>query len=399
MGLNKPWKILLLDRYKSHYYKPFQLKAAENHIKLFYFPSHLTHILQPLDVSIFRPWKHYYKLAIQAALWSLDFDYTITSFFWDLTSIRQQTMRKHTIVNAFTTSRMYPPSAKAGIKKMRSYRRKKRSIDEVEAENNTLELPKLLPTRPSDIWNTAATVRALDNWDSIKYSDGTVQTFHKTMKDVDLQLQKSQLLSVQHQALQDKLRADYNKKAKSRKSSHKGGASAPVSQLQTEIKAREEADQVKALRKAERKLTTTINKARNELIAKGVQAQKDERARKERLQEIAARGDFPDIALLVPIREPDKNPTVIEQTCLLEDFYPELVQQINELKAQQELPSQLVLQADDDNNVIINTTAITYEKDIVEDLLDSSPPPPEYIDSSDAESIDSICRNADLVRF
>jgi hypothetical protein len=42
---------------------------------------------------------------------------------------------------------------------------------------------------------------------------------------------------------------------------------------------------------------------------------------------------------------------------------------------------------------------MTYEKDIVEDLLDSSPPPPEYIDSSDAESIDSICWNADFVYF
>ena len=52
---NKPWKILLLDSHKSHHYKPFQLKVVEYYIKLFYFPSHLTHILQPLDVGIFRP--------------------------------------------------------------------------------------------------------------------------------------------------------------------------------------------------------------------------------------------------------------------------------------------------------------------------------------------------------
>lgn len=52
---NKPWKILLLDGYESHRTDPFQLKAAEHHIKLFYFPSHLTHVLQPLDVGIFQP--------------------------------------------------------------------------------------------------------------------------------------------------------------------------------------------------------------------------------------------------------------------------------------------------------------------------------------------------------
>lgn len=196
-GLNKPWKILLLDGHESHHYKPFQLKAAEHHIKLFYFPSHLTHILQPLDVGIFRPWKHYHKLAIQAALRSLDFEYTITSFFRDLTLIRQQTMQRHTIINAFTSSGMWPPSAKAGIKKMRSYGKKKRSIDEVE-EDDTLKLPRLPPTRPSEIWNTAATVRALDDRDPTLYSDNTIQVFHDTMKKVDIQLQKGVLLTVEH---------------------------------------------------------------------------------------------------------------------------------------------------------------------------------------------------------
>jgi hypothetical protein len=76
----------------------------------------LTHALQPLDVGIFHPWKHYHKLAIQAALRSLDFEYTITSFFRDLTSIRQQTFKYHTIINSFRDTGIWPPSAKAGIK-------------------------------------------------------------------------------------------------------------------------------------------------------------------------------------------------------------------------------------------------------------------------------------------
>jgi hypothetical protein len=52
---NKPWKIFLLDSHESYHTDLFQLKAAEHHIKLFYFPSHLTHVLQPLDVGIFQP--------------------------------------------------------------------------------------------------------------------------------------------------------------------------------------------------------------------------------------------------------------------------------------------------------------------------------------------------------
>jgi hypothetical protein len=236
------------------------------------------------------------------------------------------------------------------------------------------------------------------------YSDNTIQVFYNTIKKVDIQLQKGVLLTVEHQALQTKLRADYNKKAKSRKSTHKGGASAPVSQLRTEIKAKEEADRAEELRKAQKKLTQAMNKAKKELKDAGIQARKDERARTDKLKEIYARGDLPPPELLFPIREPDKNPTVVEQARLLEDFYPELVQQIKELKAQQEHPAQLDLYADnddddDDDDVVINTIAVIYKKDEVVDFIDSSPPLPEYVDSSDAESIDSIRRNADFVAF
>jgi len=59
-------------------------------------------------------------------------------------------MQRHTIINAFTSSKMWPLSAKARIKKMRSYRKKKRSIDKVE-EDDALKLLRLLPTRPLEI--------------------------------------------------------------------------------------------------------------------------------------------------------------------------------------------------------------------------------------------------------
>ena len=52
---NKPWKILLLDSHESHKTNEFQLKVTLNNIYLYYYPSYLTHALQLLDVSIFRP--------------------------------------------------------------------------------------------------------------------------------------------------------------------------------------------------------------------------------------------------------------------------------------------------------------------------------------------------------
>jgi hypothetical protein len=100
---------------------------------------------------------------------------------------------------------MWPVSARARIKKMRAYGKKKRSVDEIEAEaeaqEDDVELPKLPPTRPNEIWNTTSTVRALDDRDPTKYSDNTVQVFYHTMKSVGVQLQKGLLVTMEYQAL------------------------------------------------------------------------------------------------------------------------------------------------------------------------------------------------------
>jgi hypothetical protein len=131
-SLEKPWKMLLLDNHITPLYPEFIIKAAKFHIVVFSYPSHLTHALQPLDVGVFRPWKHYHNQAIQHAIWSLDFEYTLTSFFRDLLAIREKTMKYHTIVNAFHDSEMWPISCAQGLKKMRSYRRKRKTLHNEE---------------------------------------------------------------------------------------------------------------------------------------------------------------------------------------------------------------------------------------------------------------------------
>ena len=56
-------------------------------------------------------------------------------------------MQKHIIVNAFTSFRMWPLSAKAKIKKMQLYKRKKRLINKVKIKEDViLKLLKLLLT-------------------------------------------------------------------------------------------------------------------------------------------------------------------------------------------------------------------------------------------------------------
>ncbi|RPB04655.1 hypothetical protein L873DRAFT_1666161, partial [Choiromyces venosus 120613-1] len=90
-GLDKYWHMLLVDGHITHHQGDFIIKYYVNNIVPFEFLSHLTHVLQPLDVGVFRPWKHYHKQAIHHALRSLDIEYTISSFFRDLDTICKQT--------------------------------------------------------------------------------------------------------------------------------------------------------------------------------------------------------------------------------------------------------------------------------------------------------------------
>lgn len=98
---------------------------------------------------------------------------------------------------------------------------------------------------------------------------------------------------------------------------------------------------------------------------------------------------------MIPIREPDKEPTTLEQLRCTEEFYPGLVQNIRELKK--------ALEGDVDNDDVVFRLGDSQQKEDVPDYLDSSPPPPNLVDSSDVESnagsIDSIQRNADFVKF
>jgi DDE superfamily endonuclease len=48
------WRILLIDGASCHQAPEFILKAKMNHIWIVKFPSHQTHLLQPLDVGCFR---------------------------------------------------------------------------------------------------------------------------------------------------------------------------------------------------------------------------------------------------------------------------------------------------------------------------------------------------------
>lgn len=52
--------LLILDGHVSHLSRETRLKAVQENISIIKLPSHTTSMLQPLDISVFGPMKHYW---------------------------------------------------------------------------------------------------------------------------------------------------------------------------------------------------------------------------------------------------------------------------------------------------------------------------------------------------
>jgi hypothetical protein len=68
----------------------------------------MTHILQPLDVAVFQPYKAYHDKAIKKALRQGEFEYGLADFFYDLKDIRVKALLESTIRSAFRESGLWP---------------------------------------------------------------------------------------------------------------------------------------------------------------------------------------------------------------------------------------------------------------------------------------------------
>ncbi|RFU26737.1 hypothetical protein B7463_g9604, partial [Scytalidium lignicola] len=77
--------------------------------------------MQPLDVGVFQPYKHWHNKAIHNTTESLDFEYTMASFFRDLPDIREKTFKKSTIQHAFKKASMWPVDQEATFALMKKY--------------------------------------------------------------------------------------------------------------------------------------------------------------------------------------------------------------------------------------------------------------------------------------
>jgi len=81
------------------------------------YTSHMTYILQPLNVGVFGDWKHWHKKAILNAVQAMEPEYSISSFLRDLPSIWAKTFKETIIKHAFREVGMWPVSFKQAQRK------------------------------------------------------------------------------------------------------------------------------------------------------------------------------------------------------------------------------------------------------------------------------------------
>jgi hypothetical protein len=101
-------RLLLLDGYRSHHTIEFIQYCDNNNIIPFGFPPHTTHILQPLDVVVFQPYKHYHTKALNVAVRDGCTRFNKVESLSAIGEIRRQTFKESTIKFAFRKTGIVP---------------------------------------------------------------------------------------------------------------------------------------------------------------------------------------------------------------------------------------------------------------------------------------------------
>jgi len=299
--INGPKRVLLMDGHNSHITPEFTLRASKANIHPYQFPSHLTHVMQPLDVGVFQPYKHWHKKAIQHAMRNLDVDYNIASFFRDLTEIRANTFKKGTIIGAFRKSGIWPINYKEACDKMKIY-----SIPEREVQ--TVELPGT-PTTFSHSENH------LQFWKEklpVILSSPTARKWESFSRGTENVLATGTLVELQYELLSTRVTAQQKAKVLSRKVVKANGGILTVEEAykQLELKAQKEKEEKeRSLRYTSR---VELNKIKKQVYTLGVQARKAERARKQQITELGKAKKAIPIELQLPIQDPSKETTEME---------------------------------------------------------------------------------------
>jgi hypothetical protein len=113
------YRLLLLDGHASHTRPAFIEACWKRNIIPFCLPPHSTHLLQPLDVAVFQPYKHFHAIVIENAVRAGVYNWGKDDFLAAQPWIKKQAFKKSTIKNAFKYTGIYPLDPKRVLKKLK----------------------------------------------------------------------------------------------------------------------------------------------------------------------------------------------------------------------------------------------------------------------------------------
>jgi hypothetical protein len=294
-GPNAEWKLLLMDNHGSHETGEFVRLANLNHILPYPLLAHASHYMQPCDVGIFQPYKHWQNIKVNEAIAQLDVEYHLKSFLRDLSWVREQTFKKETIKSAFRKSGMYPPSPAECIKLFKSF---------TPPEAPTPALP-VLPRTPTKAIHAESMIFELENKILEPLSSATKPKVQSLLKGTKEILTYSQLQEQELTIVQARRTEEMQRKVSKRKVVQKhGGLSLRYAEAKLAEKARKE--QEKEKKKQVREFKKLLNIEKKMLHDQGVADRKAEKERKKRARELAQAGQEVPPELLIPILDREK---------------------------------------------------------------------------------------------
>jgi len=102
------YRLLIFDGYGSHLTYEFIEYCDDRKIIPFGLPPHTSHLLQPLDIRVFQPLKHYHKCAVEQATCTGCTNFNKIEFLNAIHSIRVQTFKRSIIIHSFENAGLIP---------------------------------------------------------------------------------------------------------------------------------------------------------------------------------------------------------------------------------------------------------------------------------------------------
>jgi hypothetical protein len=113
------WRLLLFDGFESHLSMEFLDVLESNKVIPYRLIPHSTHLLQPLDVGCFQPYKHWHSEAVDAATRTGCTSFNKVEFLAAIDSIRRQTFKRTTIRSGWHKTGLVPYNPEIVLRKLR----------------------------------------------------------------------------------------------------------------------------------------------------------------------------------------------------------------------------------------------------------------------------------------